>query len=377
MERAPPTKTLLLGAGLLAWFSIAQPFLLSLFRAPASVHEPAVAGSLAAHAAYLGAFLWSALRQDRMGRWEPFAALAVQSVAGLLLVHLRQLWLEAGLLAIVAAQASLLLPRAAALAWVGVLTVAVFPFYVGRADAATAVFWTAGVLGFQLFATAIGFLARHEAAARAELARANAELRAAQVMLGESARTAERLRIARELHDAVGHHLTALSIHLEVARHRSPGDETLVQAHALAKSTLGEVRDVVRAMRDERSLDLPRALGELSRGMPRPRVHVSIAEGLSIGDDAHALYRCVQEALTNAARHGGAANVWIALSQGEAGHVLSVRDDGRGASKVEPGSGLQGVRERVSALGGSVSIESAPGEGLTLRAVVPLRGGAS
>lgn len=378
MRRAPPTKTLLLGAGLLAWGSIAQPFLVALFRAPASVRELAVAASLAGHAAYLGAFLWAALRQERMAPAARMAALLVQSVAGLVLVYFRQLWLEAGLLAIVAAQASLLLPRRVALGWVGALTAAVLPLYVGRADAATAFFWTLGVLGFQLFASAIGFAARHEAEARQELARTHAELQAAQLMLAESARTAERLHIARELHDAVGHHLTALSIHLDVARRRSPEDESLAQAHALSKSMLGEVRAVVRALREPRAIDLPAALSELARGVPQPRVHLAIDEGLRAPDEAvaHAVFRGAQEAITNSVRHAGAENLWITLSQHEEGLVLSARDDGRGAERIDEGSGLAGLRERLSALGGGVEIESAPGRGLTLRMTVPARGGA-
>jgi signal transduction histidine kinase len=378
MRRAPPTKTLLLGAGLLAWGSIAQPFLVGLFRSPASVRETPVGASLAAHAAYLAAFLWTALRQERMAPAARVAALLVQSLAGLVLVHFRQLWLEAGLLAIVAAQASLLLPRRVALGWAFALTAAVLPLYVGRADAPTAFFWTLGVLGFQLFASAIGFAARHEAEARQELARTHAELQAAQLMLAESARTAERLHIARELHDAVGHHLTALSIHLDVARRRSPEDDSLAQAHALSKSMLGEVRAVVHALREPRSIDLPAALSELARGVPQPRVHLEIDEGLRVEDDAvaHAVLRGAQEAITNSVRHAGAENLWLTLSQQDEDLVLSARDDGRGAERVAEGNGLLGLRERLSALGGRVAVESAPGRGLTLRMTVPARGGA-
>lgn len=378
MARPPPTRILLFVAGTLAWAAIAQPFLLPLVRDPASVRDSTVAASLAAHAAYLAAFLTSAARLDRLGPTSRIVLLALQSLSSLALVHMRNLWLEAGLLAIVAAQASLLLSRGAALGWVAAQTVAIFPFYVGRADVAQAAFWTAGVLGFQLFATTIGTVARHEAAARVELSRLNAELRAAQVMLGESARTAERLHIARELHDAVGHHLTAMSIHLELARRTSPGEEALARAHELAKSTLSEVRSVVRAMREERTLDLPRAIEALAAGLPRPRVHVDFADGFVVEDDAvaHALFRCVQEAITNAARHAGAENIWISIASGSEGLVLEVRDDGQGAAIVTEGSGLAGLRERIEALGGVLTAAPGPGKGFELRVVVPPRRGA-
>ncbi|MDI1442840.1 sensor histidine kinase [Polyangium sp. 6x1] len=375
MDRPPPTRSLLFVAGTLAWAAIAQPFLLPLARDPASLRDSTVAASFAAHAAYLGAFLTSASRLDRLGPTSRIVLLVVQSISALVLVHLRNLWLEAGLLAIVAAQASLLLSRGAALGWVAAQTVAIFPFYVGRADVAQAAFWTAGVLGFQLFATTIGTVARHEAAARVELSRVNAELRAAQVMLAESARTAERLHIARELHDAVGHHLTAMSIHLDLARRTSPGEEALARAHELAKSTLSEVRGVVRAMREERTLDLPRAIEALAAGLPRPRVHVDLAEGLVIEDDAlaHALFRGVQEAITNAARHGHAENLWIRLAEGPEGVVLEARDDGRGAEGAAEGSGLSGLRERIEALGGALTVTPGLGKGFEWRAVVPPR----
>ena len=375
MDRPPPTRMLLFVAGSLAWAAIAQPFLLPLVRDPARLQDGAAVLSFAAHAAYLGAFLTSASRLDKLGPKSRIVLLAVQSIAALVLVHLRNLWLEAGLLAIVAAQASLLLSRGAALGWVAAQTVAIFPFYVGRADVAQAAFWTAGVLGFQLFATTIGTVARHEAAARGELSRVNAELRAAQVMLAESARTAERLDIARELHDAVGHHLTAMSIHLEVARRTSPGEESLARAHELAKSTLSEVRGVVRAMREERTLDLPRAIDALARGLPRPEVHVDLEEGLVIEDDAlaHALFRCVQESITNAARHGGATHLWIRLAAGPEGLVLEARDDGEGAESVEEGSGLSGLRERIEALGGALTVKPGAGKGFEIRVVVPPR----
>ncbi|MDC3955457.1 sensor histidine kinase [Polyangium jinanense] len=375
MDRPPPTRMLLFVAGTLAWAAIAQPFLLPLVRDPARLLDSTAAVSFAAHAAYLGAFLASASRLDRLGPRSRIVLLVVQSISALVLVHLRNLWLEAGLLAIVAAQASLLLSRGAALGWVAAQTVAIFPFYVGRADVAQAAFWTAGVLGFQLFATTIGTVARHEAVARAELSRVNAELRAAQVMLAESARTAERLHIARELHDAVGHHLTAMSIHLELARRTSPGEETLARAHELAKSTLSEVRGVVRAMREERTLDLPRAIEALAAGLPRPRVHVDLAEGLVVEDDAlaHALFRGVQEAITNAARHGGAENLWIRLAEEPEGVVLEARDDGRGATSATEGSGLLGLRERIEALGGVLTVTPGPGKGFEWRAVVPPR----
>jgi len=378
MDRPPPTRTLLFVAGLLAWGAIAQPFLLPLLRGETSLREPSIALSLGAHVAYLVAFVVCAARLFSLSPASRHILLAAQSLSALALIHMRQLWLEAGLIAIVAAEASLLLPRRRALLWVIAQTALVFPYYVGRADVAQAAFWTAGVLGFQLFAMTIGYLARHEAASRAEVSRVNAELRAAQVMLAEGARTAERLRIARELHDAVGHHLTAMSLHLELARHAAPENAAIAEAQGIAKSMLGEVRGVVKAMREEEPIDLPRALQALAAALPKPRVHLEISEDLILDDEAaaHALFRAAQEAMTNAARHGDAENLWITLSENSSGLIFEARDDGRGASSFEPGNGLSGLKERVEALSGALSVEAKSEKGFSLHITLPRRRGA-
>jgi signal transduction histidine kinase len=377
-DSPPPTRTLFLVAGLLAWGAIAQPFLLPFARDPGSLRETSVALSLAAHLAYLFAFLLSATRLFALSTPSRIGLLLVQSVSALALVHLRTLWLEAGLLAIVAALASLLLSRRLSLVWVFAQTVAVFPYYVGRADIAQAAFWTAGVLGFQLFATTIGSLARHEAKARAELMRVNAELRAADVMLEEGARTAERLRIARELHDAVGHHLTALSIQMELARHGCPNEPALVEAQGITKNMLAEVRAVVREMREDAPIDLPRAFETLTKGLSSPAVSIETKGEIASLDSvvAHALFRCVQEGLTNAIRHAGALHVWVSLEVEPDLVTLSVRDDGHGAPDKQEGSGLLGLRERVALLGGAFFFSNIPSSGVSLRIVIPLRRGA-
>jgi signal transduction histidine kinase len=241
---------------------------------------------------------------------------------------------------------------------------------------------TAAFAGFQLFAFGAARLAASEAAARQEVVRVHAELLATQELFADSARTAERLRIARELHDALGHHLTALSLQLELARNVVEGraKEPVDQAHALTKELLGELRTVVGTMREDQPIDLSRALRTLVAGIPRPRVHLDIPASLRVEPAlAHAIFRCVQEALTNAVRHADAANVFLAVEERDGTIAVSARDDGRGAStgNVKAGHGLSGLRERVEGMGGRVEIDSRPGEGVTLRALLPSRGGAS
>ncbi len=131
-------------------------------------------------------------------------------------------------------------------------------------------------------------------------------------------------------------------------------------------------------LRAEAPLDLRRALQALTEGLPRPRVHLTIPELLVLedADAAHALLRCVQEALTNAVRHAGATNVWIALEQDAQTVTVRVRDDGlrpHGGAELKPGHGLTGLRERLTALGGRLEISAGPGQGVMLTATVPSR----
>lgn len=382
MERPPPTRKWFFVAGLLAWAAIAQPFLLPLLRNPSTIVDIRVALGLAAHLAYVGAFLASTTRLEKLSPAARVTLLLIQSASSLALVHLRSLWLEAGLLAIVAAQASLLLSHRMALAWALAQTVMVFPYYVGRADVLQAAFWTAGVLGFQLFATTIGYIARYEAQARVELSRLNMDLRAAEIMLEESARTEERLRIARELHDAVGHHLAALSIQMELARHANPDEPTLIEAQGITKKMLQEVRTVVREMRNDPAMDLRSAIQSLVQGLPTPKTHFDVtgdSTEFAVLDPvtAHSLFRAAQEGLTNAIRHSGAENVWISLTLAADEITLVVRDDGRGAPEIHEGNGISGLRERITSVGGKVSFSSKPAEGLTLTVCIPMAQGAA
>ncbi|RBM21029.1 two-component sensor histidine kinase [Prauserella sp. PE36] len=205
---------------------------------------------------------------------------------------------------------------------------------------------------------------RRERTARERLAVANTELRAATALLAESSRSRERLRIARELHDLLGHQLTALVLELEVASHHR-GDaaaEHVLRARGLARELLGDVRTAVGELRS-RPPRLREALAEIVADLPRPRVHLSVADDIEPDEEcAVTLIRCVQEVVTNAIRHSEAENLWLRVDRAESGEItLRAEDDGRGAELLRIGNGLTGVRERVEQLGGRVSFESRPG----------------
>jgi signal transduction histidine kinase len=219
------------------------------------------------------------------------------------------------------------------------------------------------------------FLASTESQARADLARVNAELRATQELLADSTRLAERLQISRELHDTLGHHLTVLSLNLEHAKQVAEGRAAapIADAQAVTRLLLADVRGVVGELRDDRALDLRGALETLAAGTPEPKVHLSFGDGVEVQDpaQAHILFRCVQEAITNAVRHARARNLWIVLTPEAEGVALRIRDDGDGVPEVRPGNGLTGMRERVEETGGRLEVESQPGTGFSLTAWVP------
>jgi len=231
-------------------------------------------------------------------------------------------------------------------------------------------------LGVSLWAFMAGWVALRQHAARDELRKLNSELWATQALLADNTRIAERVRIARELHDLVGHHLTALTLNLEVATHLVEGKalEHVQQAHSLAKLLLADVREVVSEMRLDDKVDLAAALRTLASGTPEPRIHLDLPSELALTDPlrAQVLLRCTQELITNSVRHAQADNLWISLKHDQQGLALTGRDDGRGSREVEAGNGLNGMAERLAQLGGKLQIETEPGAGFTLRAWMPL-----
>ncbi len=306
---------------------------------------------------------------------------AGQAVAALAMFNLVCTGLESTQLVLVAAQVGLFFPLPVGIVWVLAQTclqswIAILHWPTDLAVGLTVAF----TFPYSLLALLIAHFGARQTRARDELARANAELRATQALLADSSRMAERARISDELHDLLGHHLTALSLNLEAASHQTGGKarEAVEKARSLAKLLLSDVREAVSSVRDGR-VDLGRALAPLVEGLPRPRVHLDLAENLEITDPehAHALVRCVQEIVTNAARHSGAENLWIDFRVADEGIEVRARDDGRGVRRVEPGQGLGGMRRRLEELGGRLRVASEPGQGFRVEAWIPLGGAAA
>jgi signal transduction histidine kinase len=202
----------------------------------------------------------------------------------------------------------------------------------------------------------------------------NRELKAAQLQLAQSSRAGERLRIAREIHDLLGHQMTALILHLEVATHKTTGYglTQVERALALAKMLLGDLRNAVSDMREHPAMDYDRAMAELIADIPGLTVKLESEPELNVRDPAtaEALLRCIQEALTNTLRHAGATCCHIRLYRQDAELVLEITDDGASPPSITPGNGLTGMQERISALAGSLRWNG--GSGFHLQARLPL-----
>ena len=231
-----------------------------------------------------------------------------------------------------------------------------------------------GYVSFAVFVFVFTRMAMNEQRAKHEAQRS-----AAQV--AELAAEKERTRIARELHDSIGHALTALHMQIAAARALIGTDsaaaiECLDRARELAHEGLREARRAVTMLRSEPLGGRPFAvaLDELIEGQsgePTISLNVSGTPRALAAATEFVLYRAAQEALTNVRRHAQATRAEIRLHYGESSVTLKVEDDGKGTGSPEGGHGLIGLRERVQTVGGAVSVRTAQGQGFALDVEVP------
>jgi signal transduction histidine kinase len=189
---------------------------------------------------------------------------------------------------------------------------------------------------------------------------------------------AERRRIERDLHDGAQQRLVALAMDLGTARERlehdpEGGRQLVAEAHEEAKAALKEIRDLVRGIHpvilEDRGLDA--ALSAVVARSPVPvtlDVDVAVRPPPAVESTA---YFAVTEALTNVARHAEATRAVVTIVRAGDRLVVEVRDDGKGGAVVGQGTGLTGLRDRITALGGVMHVVSPPGGPTTLLAEVP------
>lgn len=188
----------------------------------------------------------------------------------------------------------------------------------------------------------------------------------------------ERLRLARDLHDQLGQSLSTVFLQSEALVLELPpeSDPKLAQRAAAvaetARSALDEMRRVVAGYRSpDLAAELEHARQILEACGVLCHVRTALPDGIR-EPDAAALAWAVREASTNVLRHSAARACWIDLSVVDGEARLVVRDDGRGASRIDRGTGLAGLQERIGALGGRISTETAPGSGFRLDVQYPL-----
>jgi signal transduction histidine kinase len=241
-----------------------------------------------------------------------------------------------------------------------------------------------------------GAIIRELAVAHTALEGSNAKLAAAHTRLQEYSAQVEELsairernRIAREIHDTLGHALTLLAVQLETATQlEARGDprlhEELLQARQVAKACLTEVRHSVEALRsDEASAgslqeQLRKLVAEFETTCRQTRITLDLEEATYPlnPEVCLTLYRCAQEALTNIRKHAHATKVLLRLSTSDEQVELTVLDNGQGyPPEHEPqafGFGLLGMRERVALLDGTLQAGPQPGQGWRVEVVLPL-----
>jgi signal transduction histidine kinase len=191
----------------------------------------------------------------------------------------------------------------------------------------------------------------------------------------------ERIRIAREIHDSLGHTFTALGIQLELAqrmRDRNLADSfrSVDNATLLASQGLQDVRQLVQTMR-QTNFDLNDALQETIEHMRHQGTGIHLYVDLNMPplslQISHQLYCIIKEGLMNVQKHSQASHVTLSGQAVKNELVVNLRDDGQGFDLVQPaaGCGLQGMEERVKLLGGSLKIDTAPNKGTHIQARIP------
>lgn len=243
-----------------------------------------------------------------------------------------------------------------------------FCFFRLAVDAKQLSYGIAGFASSIAFVFVFSLIARRERYARRDVERLAKEVEAL-------ATARERNRIAREIHDSLGHYLTVANVQVEAARASADGrDERLARVQQLLRDGLAELRSSVSLLREEAPLPFAQALDGLvaecnatglfaalnTRGEVRPLP----------AEVSFTLFRAAQEALTNVRRHARARSVNVLLQYTEARVTLDVHDDGIGGAAA-PGNGLKGLEERVTQVGGTLVVGAPEGGGFQLKVEVP------
>lgn len=287
---------------------------------------------------------------------------------------------------VLALQAMLILPTQTAVAWI-------VGFYLinslialwgrGRQSTTSVLFYAAAFLLSAVF----GYVVRQAEIANRRNKQLLDDLRATQRQLQELAIEQERTRLAREMHDSLGHRLTVAIVQLEGAQRLIPTDpdraaSIITTMRDEMKEALSELRRTVAALRSPiiEELTLEGAVSTLAQAFQQDTgitIHFSVTPGFPILPETYrlAFYRAAQEGLTNIQRHALANNGWVQLSADDQKISLAIEDDGKGLDEQtqnKAGSGLIGLKERAVQIGGNLQLDKRPEGGTRLIFTVPL-----
>lgn len=244
-----------------------------------------------------------------------------------------------------------------------------------------------------LFVTTMANVMRRETESRTRAEQLLADLEISHQQLTEYAQqvadlaiVAERNRLARDIHDSLGHYLTVINVQLEKAlvfRDKKPAEaeQAVIDSRRLAREALDDVRRSVGLLRNQKRFSLRQALNELVE--PLQSSHLTIDLTIDGNEENFSpqtllvMYRAAQEGLTNIQRHAHAQHAMLAVEFGADMAHLGLADDGIGfrVDTLDPscqsGYGLQGVRERLELVGGTLRIDSTPGAGTRIDLTLP------
>lgn len=307
--------------------------------------------------------------------WLQSVRLSVATLAPLVMVYVDPHSFACTLWVIAAWELAIALPLRIMLPWILALSLAM-AYLLSRGLTTRYAFQEIAIFcAFQVYAVITAYVARSEGILKRHLAAANAELRSTHGLLAHSVRSDERLRISRELHDLIGHHLAALILNLEVARHKEADWRPhVLKAQDIARRLLQDVREVVKLLRAPKYTNLRSVLEQMAAEIPQIRFHLDVPEQMPIDDSrlAEAVLRVVQETVTNAIKHSGCSNLWLEICTRDGALEIRAEDDGHGSGEVRWGAGLTGIRERLEEIGGSISVMAHAGEGFRLQAHLPV-----
>lgn len=217
----------------------------------------------------------------------------------------------------------------------------------------------------------------------ADLTEANAKLREYAVQVEELAATRERNRLAREIHDSLGHYLTVVNVQVEAAlavQEQAPAQatEALKKAQMMTRQGLKEVRQSVASLRasplDQQTLAqaVQQCVADTLASGVRVEVEIRGKERVLSPQAQLTFYRAAQEGLTNLRKHSQATTGRLLLDFSDPTRTrFELSDNGRGSTSAEGGFGLLGLRERVALLNGTFLVRTAPGAGFAIRIEVP------